>query len=199
MAVSIPENVTDEVGKRKRSRSCAGELVRIDSDAFQDRSYGMRTEKRVRMVRFVVLVAMAAAGWSQAAPAQDKKIAAVGEVFVDVAKPGSPGCALRVARGGTIIYEKGYGLANIEEKVSITPQSVFDIGSTSKQFTAASILLLEKQGKLSVNDDIRKYLPEIPDYGYKITILQLMNHTSGLRDYLTLFEVAGIKTDSATS
>src|SRR5206468_7438012 len=95
--------------------------------------------------------------------------------------------------------EKGYGLANIEENVRITPQSVFDIGSTSKQFAAASILLLEKQGKLSINDDIRKYLPEIPDYGHKISILHLLNHTSGLRDYLTLFELAGINTHSVAT
>ena len=159
----------------------------------------MWTEKRVGNVWFVVLAAMAAAGWSEATLAQDKKSAAVDEVFADVAKPGSPGCALAVARGGKIIYEKGYGLANIEQNVSITPQSVFDIGSTSKQFTAASVLLLEKQGKLSLNDHIRKYLPEIPDYGHKITILHLLNHTSGLRDYLTLFELAGINTDSVTT
>jgi CubicO group peptidase (beta-lactamase class C family) len=87
----------------------------------------------------------------------------------------------------------------VEEGVPITPKSVFDIGSTSKQFTAASILLLEKQGKLSVNDDVRKYLPELPDYGNKITILNLLNHTSGLRDYLTLMELAGIPTDSVTT
>jgi CubicO group peptidase (beta-lactamase class C family) len=174
-------------------------MVRIDSDAFQDRSLGMWTEKRVLDVWFVVLAAIAVAVWSEAACAQDKKSAAVDEVFADVAKPGSPGCALAVARAGGIIYEKGYGLADIEQSVSITPQSVFDIGSTSKQFTAASILLLEKQGKLSVNDDIRKYLPEIPDYGHKITILHLLNHTSGLRDYLTLFELAGINTDSVTT
>src|SRR5258708_3367024 len=98
-----------------------------------------------------------------------------------------------------MVYSKGYGLANVEENVSITPQSVFDIGSTSKQFTAASILLLEKQGKLSVNDDVRKYIPELPDYGQKITILHLLNHTSGLRDYLTLMELAGVNTDSVTT
>jgi len=136
---------------------------------------------------------------SSAGLAQDKKSAGVDEVFLDLAKPGSPGCALAVARGGRIIYEKGYGLANLEEKVNITPQTVFDIGSTSKQFTAASILLLERQGKLSVHDDIRKYLPELPDYGHKITLLHLLNHTSGLRDYLTLFELAGINTDSVTT
>src|SRR6267142_1943207 len=93
------------------------------------------------------------------------------EIFADLTKSGSPGCALAAARDGKLLYAKGYGLANIEENVPITPQTVFDIGSTSKQFAAASILLLEKRGKLSINDDIRKYIPELPDYGTKITIL----------------------------
>jgi|SRR5579871_424026 CubicO group peptidase (beta-lactamase class C family) len=123
----------------------------------------------------------------------------VDAIFADLAKPGSPGCALAVARGGKIIYEKGYGLANLEQEVPITPRTVFDIGSTSKQFTASSILLLEKEGKLSVNDDVRKYIPELPDYGKKITILNLLNHTSGIRDYLTLFELAGVYVDSVTT
>src|SRR5690242_7619074 len=129
----------------------------------------------------------------------DKTTAAVDEVFGDYARPGTPGCALAVFKDGRIAYEKGYGLANVEEDVPITPQSVFDIGSTSKQFTAAGILLLEKQGKLSLNDDIRKYIPELPDYGQKITILHLLNHTSGLRDYLTLMELAGFHIDSVTT
>ncbi|HKN74758.1 MAG TPA: serine hydrolase domain-containing protein [Candidatus Acidoferrum sp.] len=131
--------------------------------------------------------------------AQDKATAAVDEVFADLTKAGSPGCAVAVYRNGRISYSKGYGLANLEEDVPITPGSVFDIGSTSKQFTAASILLLEKQGKLSVNDDVRKYIPELPDYGPKITLLHLLNHTSGLRDYLTLMDLAGINTDSVTT
>src|SRR6202012_650631 len=86
-----------------------------------------------------------------------------------------------------------------EENVPSSPKSVFDIGSTSKQFTATSILLLEKEGKLSVEDDVHKYIPELPDYGKKITILNLLNHTSGLRDYLTLFDIAGVNTDSVTT
>jgi CubicO group peptidase (beta-lactamase class C family) len=134
-----------------------------------------------------------------ATPAQDKTASAVDEVFADLTKAGSPGCAVAVYRNGRVNYGKGYGLANIEEDVPITPQTVFDIGSTSKQFTATSILLLEKQGKLSVNDDVRKYIPELPDYGPKITILHLLNHTSGLRDYLTLMDLAGINTDSVTT
>jgi CubicO group peptidase (beta-lactamase class C family) len=124
---------------------------------------------------------------------------AVDEVFADLTQPGSPGCAMAAARDGRLIYAKGYGLANIEENVAIKPETVFDIGSTSKQFAAASILLLQKQGKLSVNDEVRKYIPELPDYGKKITILHMLNHTSGLRDYLTLFELAGENTDSVTT
>lgn len=153
-------------------------------------------------VALVLIVALLAAQIAGAASSgnlpDDKAKAAVDEIFADLTKVGSPGCAVAVARGGKIVYEKGYGLANIEENVAITPQTVFDIGSTSKQFTAASILLLEKQEKLSVNDDVRKYIPELPDYGKKITILQLLNHTSGLRDYLELMTLAGINIDGVT-
>ena len=124
-------------------------------------------------------------------------------IFSDFIKPGSPGCALGVYRDGKVIYARGYGLGNIEEKVPITTDSVFDIGSVSKQFTAASIVLLEKQGRLRLDDDVRKYIPELPDYsrkvGQKITILQLLNHTSGLRDYGELFPLAGIHDDNVTT
>ncbi|MBZ5539139.1 MAG: serine hydrolase [Acidobacteriia bacterium] len=154
-----------------------------------------------RVVPKLLAVSCAVLGLAPAPPAraQQEANAAVDAVFADVAKPGSPGCALGVYREGKMIYARGYGLADLEQSVPITPQSVFDIGSTSKQFTVTSVLLLEKQGKLSVNDDVRKYIPELPEYGGKITILHLMNHTSGLRDYLTLFELAGINTDSVTT
>ena len=154
---------------------------------------------RARRVVFASVLTLGAFGFPFASCAQDKTTAAVDEVFSDLVKAGSPGCAMAVYRNGRTIYAKGYGLANIEENVEITPKTVFDIGSTSKQFTASSILLLEKQGKLSVNDDIRKYIPELPDYGQKITILHLLNHTSGLRDYLTLMDLAGINIDSVTT
>jgi CubicO group peptidase (beta-lactamase class C family) len=144
------------------------------------------------------LLALQGSGVSATNRPDDKAQAAVDEIFADLTSPGSPGCALAVARDGKILYEKGYGLANLEEHVAITPQTVFDIGSTSKQFTAASILLLEKQGKLSINDDVRKYIPELPDYGKKITVLNLLNHTSGLRDYLELMTLAGTNIDSVT-
>lgn len=155
--------------------------------------------RRIRSGFLAGVLVLPGPGGAIAHAADEKKAGGVDEIFADLVKPGSPGCALGVYRDGKIIYSKGYGLANLEENVPITPQSVFDIGSTSKQFTAASILLLEKQGKLSVNDDIRKYLPELPDYGQKIAILHLLNHTSGLRDYLTLMELAGINIDSVTT
>jgi len=159
----------------------------------------MAAWRRASSALTAVLCLLCAAGAGHAATSDEKSAAAVDEVFSDLTKPGSPGCALAIYRDSKIIYARGYGLANIEENVAITPQSVFDIGSTSKQFTAASILLLEKQGKLSVNDDVRKFIPELPNYGQKVTILQLLNHTSGLRDYLTLFELAGINIDSVTT
>ena len=159
----------------------------------------MALPRRVSCVLAAFGVALCSCCAARANRPGDKITSAVDEVFADLTKPGSPGCALGVYRDGAIVYAKGYGLANLEENVPITPASVFDIGSTSKQFTAASILLLEKQRKLSVNDDVRNYIPELPDYGKKIKILHLLNHTSGLRDYLTLMELAGINTDSVTT
>ncbi len=102
-------------------------------------------------------------------------------------KPGGPGCAAGVYENGNTLYEGAYGSANLEHSVPIDPQkTIFDIGSVSKQFTAASILLLVQDGKLKLDDDIRKYLPEIPDYGHIITIEHLLYHTSGVRDYTVL-------------
>jgi CubicO group peptidase (beta-lactamase class C family) len=159
----------------------------------------MMAWRRACGAAMAVVLVFSAGGGAIAGPRGQKMEAAVDEVFEDLTAPGSPGCVLGVYRDGQIAYAKGYGLANVEENVPITPKSVFDIGSTSKQFTAASILLLEKQGKLSLNDDVRKYLPELPDYGNKITVLQLLNHTSGLRDYLTLMDLAGFNIDSVTT
>ncbi|MGH9796307.1 MAG: serine hydrolase domain-containing protein [Candidatus Acidiferrales bacterium] len=123
----------------------------------------------------------------------------VDAVFAAYDKPDSPGCALGVIQEGALTYIRGYGRANLEHSLPITSKTVFDIGSTSKQFTAASILLLEQQGKLSLDDDIRKFVPELPDYGTKITIRYLVHHTSGLRDYLTLMSLAGVDFHGVTT
>jgi len=103
----------------------------------------------------------------------------------------SPGCALSVIRDHKIIYERGYGMADLDHNVPITPASVFHVASMSKQFTAASILLLAQQGKLSLDDPVRKYIPELPDFGTPVTIRELLHHTSGLRDQWELLGLSG--------
>jgi len=117
--------------------------------------------------------------------------AKVDKVFEQWNKPDSPGCALGVYKDGQIIYKHGYGMANLNDDVPITPATVFHVASMSKQFTAASILLLAQQGKLSLDDDIHKYVPELPDFGERITLRHLMHHTSGLRDQWSLLGLAG--------
>ena len=113
-------------------------------------------------------------------------------IVAEHATAGHPGCAVGVYQDGRTLYEGAYGLANLQHSVPIDPQNtVFDVGSVSKQFTAASILLLVQDGELALEDDIRRYLPEIPDYGHVITIDHLLHHTSGLRDYLSLMALAG--------
>ena len=124
--------------------------------------------------------------------AQDKLNDKVDRIFAEWNTTSSPGCALAVVKDGRIVYEHGYGMANLELGMAITPQSVFDIGSVSKQITAMAIILLAQDGKLSLDDDMRKYLPEIPDYGSRITIRHLLHHTSGLRNYDDLFDLEGI-------
>lgn len=137
-----------------------------------------------------------AQGSQQSDEALQKKVDAI---FAEYDKADSPGCSLGVIRDGKLIYTRGYGRANLEHNLPITSRTVFDIGSTSKQFSAASILLLEQQGKLSRGDDVRKWVPELPDYGRKITIRHLLHHTSGLRDYLTLMALSGIHFDGVTT
>jgi CubicO group peptidase (beta-lactamase class C family) len=105
--------------------------------------------------------------------------------------PKSPGVALAVVKDGELVLKQGWGLANLEYDIPITPATVFDAASVSKQFTAFAIALLIQQGKLSLEDDIRKYLPELPDYGARITLRHLLSHTSGLRDQWMLLALAG--------
>jgi len=108
----------------------------------------------------------------------------------------SPGGAVGLYSQGKILFAKGYGLANLDYDIPITTETVFDIGSLAKQFTAACILILENEGKLSLDDDIRKFVPELPQYKEgKITIRHLLHHTSGLRDYFTLMYLSGISPD----
>jgi CubicO group peptidase (beta-lactamase class C family) len=119
----------------------------------------------------------------------------VDEVFSPWDNNNTPGAAVAIVKDGSIIYKKGYGLANLEYDIPISTSSIFHIASISKQFTVFSILLLEKQGKLSLEDDIRKYIPEVPYFGKTITLRHLASHTSGLRDQWSLLEMAGWRMD----
>jgi CubicO group peptidase (beta-lactamase class C family) len=138
----------------------------------------------------VLLVSTLASAQTPAAPPTDLT-ERVDKVFEKWNRTDSPGCALSVMKDGRIIYQHGYGMADLDHNVTITPSTVFHVASMSKQFTAASILLLAQQGKLSLDDDVRKYIPELPDFGSLITIRHLIYHTSGLRDQWDLLDLAG--------
>ena len=115
----------------------------------------------------------------------------VDELFAEWDGEISPGAVVGIFMDGRIIYSKGYGVANLDYDIPITPQSVLRIGSISKQFIAMCIAMLAEQGKLSFDDDIRTYLPEMPDYGNQVTIRHLLHHTSGIREYLALVNLIG--------
>jgi CubicO group peptidase (beta-lactamase class C family) len=134
-----------------------------------------------------MLIALAAMPCAAAAPDTE-----VDRIFAQWNHPSSPGCALSVLRHGSVIYTKGYGSANLELNVPIAPRTVFDIGSVSKQFTAMSVLLLGEDGKLSLDDDIRKFIPELPPYEAPITLRNMLHHLSGLKSYTDLLDLAGV-------
>ena len=125
----------------------------------------------------------------------DEKTDKVDKLFSKWDSTVSPGAALAIIKDGKIIYKRGYGMANLEHNIPITTTSVFRIGSTSKQFTASCIAILSLQGKISLDDDIRKHIKELPKYQKPITIRHLVHHTSGIRDYLTLTDIAALPND----
>ena len=133
------------------------------------------------------------------AAAQDSITSRVDAVFAAFQRPGAPGCALGVYRDGKMLYTRGYGLASIADTAPITSKTIFDIGSSGKQFTAASVILLAQQGKLSLDDDVRRFIPELPRYQKPITIRHLLHHTSGLRDYIGLLTLGGADISGRTT
>jgi CubicO group peptidase (beta-lactamase class C family) len=124
-------------------------------------------------------------------PAQSAQSRRVDQIFAEWNTPTSPGCAVGVVQNGRFLYKRGYGMANLDYDVPNSPEMVYYVGSVSKQFAAASIALLSLQGRISLDDDIRKYIPEMPDYGARITIRHLVHHTSGIRDIYVLMALAG--------
>ncbi len=125
--------------------------------------------------------------------------ARIDSVFAQYNRPDVPGCVVGVYKDGAIVYARGYGSADLEHRIALTPQSMLDIGSIGKQFTAAVVTLLAQEGKLSLDDDIRKYITELPDYGHTIALRHLFHHTSGLRDYNRLLKLSGHRVDDVTT
>jgi CubicO group peptidase (beta-lactamase class C family) len=119
----------------------------------------------------------------------------IDQIFAEWNKAQTPGASVAIVKDGRIIFKKGYGSANLEHNIPNNPSTVFEIASVSKQFTAFAMLLLENQGKLSLDDDVRKFIPELPDYGKVITLKHLLYHTSGIRDEMDLLCMAGWRYD----
>jgi CubicO group peptidase (beta-lactamase class C family) len=131
------------------------------------------------------------------APAQhivgmrDARTIRADSVFQAFDRTDSPGCALGVYQDGRILYGRGYGMASLEHGIALGPRSVLDVGSISKQFTAMAVLILQKEGKLSIDDPIRKYVPEMRAYADRITFRRALSQTSGLRDLYVMMAQTG--------
>lgn len=134
-----------------------------------------------------------------AAPAQARqdaadlraRNAALSALFAEYDRADSPGCIIGVGQAGSVAYRNGFGLANLEHGIPMTPFTISEIGSVSKQFTAAAVVLLAQDGKLSLDDEVRQHWPGFPDFGAPVTIRMLLNHTSGWRDQFGLLDLAG--------
>ncbi len=153
-------------------------------------------------LRLVALLAVSAAttAVTSAAPAAAQQLSlaerrAVDSVFSRIDRSDTPGCVVGVSRQGAPVYVRGYGMSDLQHRIALGPRSIFHVASISKQFTALSVALLAEEGKLSLDDDIRTHVPEVPDHGARITLRQLIHHTSGLRDQWSLLAYAGWRGD----
>ena len=120
---------------------------------------------------------------AQTQPSDDESAKKADAFLSQWDKNDMPGCAVGVVKDGRLVYKRGVGMANLDYDVPNTPSTRFNLASVSKPFTAFSIALLAQQGKLSLDDDIRKYVPEMPKYDETVTIRHLIHHTSGIREY----------------
>lgn len=144
------------------------------------------------MVLLLVLTFFLQEGYAQLTPAQNQEIDAI---FNKWNTPNHPGGAIGIMKDGKLVFSKAYGLASLEYLAPNTPGTLFNVASVSKQFTAMGIVLLHLQGKLSIDDKLKKYVPELPEYAEKITIRHMLHHTSGLRSLHTLLALAGWRED----
>jgi CubicO group peptidase (beta-lactamase class C family) len=155
------------------------------SRAADDSSGGIRHPRQAMTALPLVLAALLAT----APPHAQDKAPAIDKIFSWV-QPGMPGCLAAASQNGKLVVDRAYGLADLERNVPLTTESRLDAGSIRKQFVAAAVLVLVEEGKLSLSDDVRKYIPQLPDYGHTITIDHLLTHTSGIRDWVPLLNWA---------
>jgi CubicO group peptidase (beta-lactamase class C family) len=148
-----------------------------------------------RAVLGLFLISLIVNSKSSAQTLADSTIKKIDGLFAVWNNAKTPGCSIGIVRDDSLIYAKGYGMSNLEYDIPITPATIFHMASVSKQFTAYSIVLLARQGKLSLDDDIHKYLSWFPDLKHKITIRNLLNHTSGIRDQWQLLAISGTRLD----
>lgn len=151
------------------------------------------TTKRFLFV--VTVVAFLSTSISAQVPDKAKVVAGADRAWEKVIKAyvaPAPGCAAAVSLNGEVVFEKAFGLADLEHNVPNTAQTIFESGSVAKQFTAAALVLLQQDGKLSLDDPVRKYIPELPDYGSPLTIRHMLNHTAGLRDWGAVLSLTGV-------
>jgi CubicO group peptidase (beta-lactamase class C family) len=150
---------------------------------------------KMSTLKYIAIAAAAlvlAAGCKTTGLQESPKTAAVDQLFAKWDRADSPGAAVVVVKDGAVVYQRGYGSANLESRTAITPQTAFDAASVAKQFTGLAIAMLIEQGKLSLDDDIRKHIPDVPDFGKPITIRHLLYHTSGLRDWPETLGLSGM-------
>ena len=148
----------------------------------------------MRIKAIIGMVAVLCTGSLGQAPEKDKVIAGTERAFEKAAKANpmpAPGCAVGVSLNGQSVFEKAFGLAEMEHNIPNTPQTVFESGSVAKQFTAAALVMLEQDGKLKIDDPVKKYIPEVPDYGKPVTIRHILTHTAGLRDWGSVMALTG--------
>jgi len=157
----------------------------------------MTTNRRIQITRgrsFVLLGALGLVAVALAGPLHARQ-AAVDLTKVDALfsrwTTATPGCSVGASIKGRVVVNKAYGMADLEHDVPNTADTIFEAGSVSKQFTAAGVLLLAREGKLKLDDPVRKYVPELPDYGAPLTIRHMLMHMSGLRDWGSVEGIAG--------
>ena len=165
-------------------------MLSRNSESVRSSLYSTEVLRKQPLMRTFIVLFLSIATATATLGVDDRALE-VNQLFAMFDKPGSPGCSVGVIRAGEFVYKRSFGYASLELGVPLTPSSVFYMGSVSKQFTAASVVLAAEQGHLSLDDDVRKYLPELPDYGRRITLRQMLHQTSGFRDFLDLVFISG--------